>query len=81
MNPELYSESVRPHPSSILIITLFHSLLYRFTDDEMPGAPLGLHGDLKVDTKFLRVDFGGKQVKMSLGFRINSQSAQGVSWV
>jgi hypothetical protein len=34
-------------------------------DDEMPGGALGLHGKLKVDTKFLRVDFGGKQVSLS----------------
>lgn len=36
--------------------------MYRFADDEMPGEPNGLSAAMKVDTKFVRADFGGKQV-------------------
>jgi len=42
------------------------SLLYRFADDELPGEPNGLAPKLKVDTKFLRVDFGGKQARLQI---------------
>merc|ERR1711907_548412 len=42
------------------------SLLYRFADDELPGEPLGLHSAMKVDTKFLRADFGGKQARLQI---------------
>jgi len=39
------------------------SLLYRFADDELPGD---LNPGMKVDTKFLRADFGGKQARMQI---------------
>eukprot|EP00656_Telonema_subtile_P038057 TRINITY_DN425_c0_g1_i2.p1 TRINITY_DN425_c0_g1~~TRINITY_DN425_c0_g1_i2.p1 ORF type:complete len:244 (-),score=53.92 TRINITY_DN425_c0_g1_i2:210-941(-) len=42
------------------------SLLSRFADDEMPGEPLGLCGALKVDSKFIRADFGGKQARVQI---------------
>jgi len=42
------------------------SLMYRFADDELPGEPLGLACKMKVDTKFLRVDFGGKQARLQV---------------
>jgi len=39
------------------------SLMYRFADDEMPST---LHGNMKVDTKFMRIDFGGKQARLQI---------------
>merc|ERR1711990_681298 len=42
------------------------SLVYRFADDELPGVPIGLHRPMKVDTKFLRADFGGKQARLQI---------------
>merc|ERR1712216_368567 len=42
------------------------SLLYRFADDELPGEPMGLYNKMKVDAKFLRADFGGKQARLQI---------------
>merc|ERR1712216_720328 len=42
------------------------SLMYRFADDELPGADLGLYNKMKIDTKFLRADFGGKQARLQI---------------
>merc|ERR1712216_759408 len=42
------------------------SLVYRFADDELPGVPIGSHRPMKVDTKFLRADFGGKQARLQI---------------
>merc|ERR1712010_3812 len=42
------------------------SLMYRFADDEMPGEPNGLSAAMKVDTKFVRADFGGKQARVQI---------------
>merc|ERR1711934_84491 len=42
------------------------SLLYRFADDELPGEPLGVYSKMKVDAKFMRVDFGGQQARLQI---------------
>ena len=39
--------------------TIMCSLMYRFADDDFE---MGLRGSMKVDSKFIRADFGGKQV-------------------
>merc|ERR1712216_155170 len=42
------------------------SLMYRFADDELPGADLGLYNKMKIDTKFMRIDFGGMQARLQI---------------
>jgi len=39
------------------------SLMYRFADDDFE---MGLRGSMKVDSKFIRADFGGKQARVQI---------------
>ena len=59
---------------------MLFSLLSRFADDEMPGEPLGLCGALKVDSKFIRADFGGKQVRHAQSSGLRWRQARVQIW-